>query len=119
MTWEHFESREFDSPDEPGSGVRMDPTFMGKLDQAREIAGVPFVITSGLRSPAANQAAGGVSDSAHLRGLAADISTPDSRHRWRILFGLIRAGFTRIGIGVDFIHVDDDPTKAPRVCWTY
>ncbi len=119
MRWEHFQAAEFDSPDEPGSGARMDPTFMGKLDQAREIAGVPFVITSGVRTPAANQAAGGVSDSAHLRGLAADIATPDSRHRWRILFGLIRAGFTRIGIGPAFIHVDDDPTKAPRVCWTY
>lgn len=119
MTYKHFTPAEFDSPDLPNSGSKMDPTFMGKLDTAREISGVPYVITSGLRSPEANRAANGVADSAHLTGHACDILTPDSTHRWRILFGLIRAGFTRIGISQEFIHVDDCPNKTPRVCWTY
>ena len=119
MTYKHFLLSEFDSPDLLNSGQKMDATFMGKLDTAREISGVPYVITSGIRTREANRAAHGVPDSAHLTGHACDILTKDSSQRWRILFGLIRAGFTRIGISQEFIHVDDCPNKTPRVCWTY
>ena len=49
MKW--FTYEEFDSPDVPGSGHQMREEFLDKLDQAREIAGVPFRINSGMRSP--------------------------------------------------------------------
>jgi len=41
---------------------------------------------------------GGVKNSAHLKGLAADIAVPDNVARLNILRGLIIAGFRRIGI---------------------
>lgn len=115
----YFRPSEFDSPDEPGSGEQMDPEFMEMLNKARHLAGVPFKITSGVRSKEVNERCGGVKDSAHLKGLACDISTVDSRTRCRVLYGLIQVGFNRIGIGPNFIHVDDDPSKAEDVTWLY
>lgn len=46
------------------------------LEKVRAILGHPLTITSGYRSPALNAAVGGVGDSAHLHGLAADIVCP-------------------------------------------
>lgn len=31
----------------------------------------------------------------------------------------MEAGFTRIGIGQNFIHVDTDPDKQQNIIWTY
>ena len=50
---------------------QMDWSFTEKLDYARNIAGIPFIITSGYRCPAHNQAVGGVSSSSHIHGHAA------------------------------------------------
>lgn len=44
------------------------------LEQVRSIAGCPILISSGFRSRALNQKVGGSPSSAHIKGLAADIS---------------------------------------------
>ena len=124
MIYKDFESKEFDTPGEPGTGEKMQPEFMRKLDFARELAGVPFVVTSGYRSAKYNAELikknyPASPNSSHLRGWAADIRTRDGRERFQVLNALIRAGFDRIGIGSRYIHVDADPKKpSPRV-WTY
>ena len=46
------------------------------LEQVRALVGAPIAISSGYRSPALNKAVGGAANSAHVLGLAADISTP-------------------------------------------
>lgn len=125
--WEalpNFTRAEFDSPDEVGSGNRMDADFMHQLQAARDLAGVPFRITSGYRTQKHQDelTARGYKTSktsAHLRGLAADIATPDSSTRAQVLAGVIEAGFDRIGIGEGFIHVDCDPIKTAPLVWTY
>jgi uncharacterized protein YcbK (DUF882 family) len=117
--WNHFNYREFDSPDAPGSGVKMDREFMDMLDAARSIAGVRMIVNSGFRTPKHNKAIGGTPNSSHLRGLAADIACRNSTTRFRIVAALIAAGFTRIGIADTFIHVDNDPVKTPAVVWLY
>ena len=89
-----------------------------KLDLARELAETPFNITSGYRCPKHNKEVGGVKDSAHVSGLAVDITVPDNVARLNIIRGLIIAGFRRIGIGKDFIHADIDKTK-PNNLWLY
>lgn len=119
MSLVYFDYSEFDSPDVPGSGKNMDPTVLEMLDSARAIAGVPFKITSGWRSPARNREVGGKTKSSHLKGLAVDIAVPDSMHRFKILQALMDAGFTRIGIGKTFIHADADPDKIEEVAWLY
>ncbi len=46
----------------------------GVLEQVRALVGRAVIVSSGYRSPALNAAAGGARDSAHLQGLAADIT---------------------------------------------
>jgi hypothetical protein len=99
--------------------LKLDFHFADKLDLARQNANVPFVVTSGYRCPTYNISVGGKKDSSHIHGKAADILTPTSFHRFWIMYGLIKAGFDRIGVGKDFIHADMDDTKAEGVLWHY
>jgi uncharacterized protein YcbK (DUF882 family) len=91
--------------------------FVEKLDQARDIAGVPFIITSGKRTPDQNASAQGVENSAHLRGLAVDLQCTDSVSRFKILQGAFQAGFRRIGVYTAHIHIDLDDTLPKPVVW--
>lgn len=100
--------------------------FVLRLQRARNIAGIPFLINRGCSCVAHNAAVGGKPDSTHLievPGDAADISTDPSRLRkYRVLAtkaeivglivpALLEVGFKRIGIYFAdedlFIHVDD------------
>ena len=53
-----------------------------ELDKVREAWGKPIGVTSWYRPPAVNREVGGVSNSQHLYGLAADIYTMDAPDRW-------------------------------------
>jgi len=97
----------------------MQPHFLLKLDEAREYAGIPFVINSAYRSPKHNKKVGGKPNSSHIKGLAVDIRCNTSRNRFIILDALIAVGFNRIGIADSFIHVDLDLSKSDNVIWTY
>ena len=114
-----FEYSEFDSPDERGSYMNMDVSFLNKLSKARELAAIGFKITSGYRSPAHNAKVGGVPSSSHTVGRAVDIYAPTSTQKYIIINALLQAGFDRIGVAKNFIHVDDDPSKNEEVIWTY
>ena len=46
------------------------------LEQVRAAVGRPVIVSSGYRSPALNTAVGGARNSAHVLGLAADITVP-------------------------------------------
>ncbi|MDI6615648.1 MAG: D-Ala-D-Ala carboxypeptidase family metallohydrolase [Syntrophaceae bacterium] len=96
--------------------VEMDEGFIERLSMARGMAGVPFVITSGYRCPKRNAAVGSTSKN-HTSGKAADILATDGPTRGKILRGLYLAGFKRIGIAKDFIHVDS--MDAVESCWLY
>jgi len=115
----NFKYSEFDSPDDSGSGTRMNQDFLDKLDDARDIAGISFHINSGFRSESHNKKVGGKSGSSHLKGLAVDLKVNDSRSRYIILSALRAVGFTRMGIAKTFIHVDDDKDKDQDVIWLY
>lgn len=97
---------------------KMDTDFLAKLDKAREFAKVPFVINSAYRSPEHPESIKNPTSS-HIKGLAVDIKTTDSRTRYKVLNALIHVGFNRIGIADTFIHVDDDKDKSSNVIWTY
>lgn len=98
---------------------KMNILFIKRLQIAREEAQIPFAITSGYRCLKHNTAVGSQPTSSHILGLAVDLAIPNSRNRFIVLSALIEAGFTRIGIGSDFIHVDADLDKPPKVVWTY
>ena len=115
----HFESQEFDSPDEVGSGKYMQSSTLQMLDDARSIAGIPFKINSGFRTKSHNAYIGGKESGRHLYGYAVDISVTNSSQRATVLNALIKAGFRRIGIAKSFIHADNDPEKSQDVYWVY
>tara|TARA_R110000796_G_scaffold31086_4_gene82680 strand:- start:127 stop:450 length:324 start_codon:yes stop_codon:yes gene_type:complete len=96
----------------------MNESFLNKLDEAREYAGIPFIINSAYRSPGHPLSIKNPTSS-HIKGLAVDISAKDSRERFIILDALIAVGFSRIGIADTFIHVDMDFDKSQNVVWTY
>ena len=120
----YFTLDEFDSPDAEGSGSMMDQGFLDLLDECRDLAGIPFVVTSGFRTVQYNRILidtgySASKNSSHLLGLAADIRVRTSSERWIILDALLEVGITRIGIGNNFIHCDIDSFKQNHVIWTY
>lgn len=117
---EHFDSTEFLCKCGCGQGGdSMNMTFVHKLERARTLAETSFVITSGYRCAEYNRKVGGTSDSDHLVGNAADIAAQNSTKKFAIVNALMEEGFTRIGDGEDFVHVDNSITKAQKVMWYY
>lgn len=98
--------------------VGLKPELVQLLDKAREIAGVPFKITSGYRDKDHNSEIGGVQGSSHTLGLAVDLAIKDSSSAGRILLALVQVGFKRFGFYKDnHIHVDLDNSKLSPCYW--
>ena len=111
----YFKTSEFDC--QHTGENRMEPEFLEKLDSLREYCGFPFVITSGYRSPSHPLEAAKEIPGTHAQGIAADIKTTSSAHRYTLIKGALEHGFTGIGVAGDFIHVDTRGTVP--VIWTY
>lgn len=90
-------------PNVPGENEReaLEVLTLALLDPLREIWGSPIYVNSGYRSPALNKAVGGVANSQHMKGQAADITTGNTASN-RKLFALIRDG------GFDFDQLIDE-----------
>ena len=116
MKW--FKSSEFDCKCKCGLN-NIDEGLLLMLDEAREEAGVAFVINSGCRCRKHNTKIGGSKTSSHMKGLAVDIRASNSRTRFKIVTGLLLAGFARIGIGKRFIHADVDSKKSQTIMYLY
>lgn len=99
--------------------VGLKPEFVEKLDKARGLAGFPFVIVSGFRTPEHNKKVGGKDNSAHLRGYACDIKAETSEKRWKLIKACMDVGFTRFGVNKTTVHVDCDPVLPQNVIWHY
>lgn len=117
--YKYFSNKDFRNANPASSIDDMDSGFLTKLDQARSIAGVPFIINSAFRSIEHEKRKGRDGSSSHTKGLAVDIRVRNSRERFLILKGLIETGFHRIGIANTFIHVDMDNDKDAMVTWLY
>jgi zinc D-Ala-D-Ala carboxypeptidase len=112
--WTYFKQEEVEG---------LEDEFIAKLEMARKIAGVPFIITSGKRLPENNATVGGVQDSAHLQGRAVDLRSGDSHSHFRIIKGALEAGLNRIGYYTDrlgqptHVHLDDSAALPAEVIW--
>lgn len=103
--------------DEETKGMLPDICF--KLDRAREFFGFPMVLTCGYRTPEHNAEIGGVPDSAHVKGMAADIKAPiDPQMREKMMWSFGAAGFRRVESAPKHFHVDitSDGSKTSP-CW--
>ena len=115
----YFSEIDFKQANPSCSMEDMDRDFLNKLDQARHISGVAYVINSAFRSVSHEKSRGRNGSSTHTLGKAVDIRVRSSRERYHIIRGLLEVGFRRIGVANTFIHVDDDPVKDKDVIWTY
>jgi uncharacterized protein YcbK (DUF882 family) len=96
--------------------VHMNTDFMIRLNKARGLAGVPWIIDSGYRCLKHNAAIGSTSDN-HVVGKAADIRCMESYMRFTMVSCLEAVGMTGIGIAEDFIHADTN--RKIGLMWVY
>ena len=96
--------------------VGLKPKLVEMLDKARELAGIPFVITSGYRTLEHNEEVDGVKDSAHTLGLAVDLRARNSTEHYLITKALMDVGFKRISRKYSsHVHCDIDENKPQNV----
>lgn len=94
----------------------MDKNLLSMLDEVREKAGVPLVLSSAYRCKAHNESLKeAVEDSSHTKGKAVDIKCLDSKTRFKILKAAFEVGFRRIEPRETWIHLDVDTDKPQDV----
>jgi len=115
----NFIAREFICPCCDEEGIKDELVFHLQLAHNMMPNHSVIIITSGYRCESYTREKKRNQTSSHLKGLAADIKCPDSRYRHHLIKSLLKVGFNRIGIGLDFVHCDLDKDKAQDVTWTY
>ncbi|SHI79227.1 N-acetylmuramoyl-L-alanine amidase [Anaerovibrio lipolyticus DSM 3074] len=106
-------------------GNVINPLLLQTLDQLRDMIGGPLELSCAYRCPAHNREVGGVDNSQHVLGNAADVLVPDYGHcntAEQLAWYATEIGFDGIGIYPEsgFVHVDvRDGGKSPGVYrWT-
>jgi uncharacterized protein YcbK (DUF882 family) len=97
--------------------VGMDSEFIYMLQKLRTEFGHPLRIVSGSRCMFHNRRIGGVVKSWHLRGRACDIAVKGGLMRFILAKKAFELGFRGIGIGHNFIHLDNRDTWT--ALWSY
>ena len=117
--WEYFSVEEMMCPCGCGK-ADMNDSFMYKLVRVREELGKPMVVTSGYRCEEYNEKIGGVKNSAHTKGRAADISITGMEEVDQVRLLEYAIHFNIRGLGINdkkshFIHLDDTRSRL----WSY
>jgi uncharacterized protein YcbK (DUF882 family) len=104
--------------------LRIDKRLIDALEGLRSLAGQAILIHDGYRCPTHNQEVGGVTDSEHTRGLAADVAIPGLSVQQMYDLALQIPTLAAGGIGVydgGFLHVDvrSYPARWARVRGQY
>jgi uncharacterized protein YcbK (DUF882 family) len=90
----------------PPNGI--DPNLLTVLDAIRESVGSPVSLSCAYRCPAHNAEVGGVPDSQHVQGCAADVLLPDGWNVDQLAELAEKCGADGIGryYNNEFVHVD-------------
>lgn len=116
----NFNKREFNSKDGarmPASVIPNVRELAKNLQVIRDVIGCPLHINSAYRSPAHNKRIGGVKNSQHLLGKAADIVSRNHspQQLYAIIEDLINQGKVKeggLGLYNSFVHYDIRGVKA-------
>lgn len=111
---EYFRKDEFRCPCGRCGGFPVEPAeaTVRAIDEIRRRLGVPVMVTSGIRCIQHNAEAGGVSNSQHLTGLAADLHSSASPQQMQAVAEAVLGNTGGIGLYSWGIHVDTRKTKA-------
>jgi hypothetical protein len=93
------------------------PLLMAILNSIREELGRPLYANSICRCRNHNTAEYGKNDSAHLKGMAADLRVENDSERFALLHAIFNNHHevVRIFLGKNYVHIDIDFTKPSRV----
>jgi uncharacterized protein YcbK (DUF882 family) len=119
----NFKSNEFECPCSKCTDQFIEQSLITKLQEVRDTYGKPIDVTSGYRCPEHNANVGGKIGSAHMSGLAADVSPAlmtldELDDLYEVCYNL----FDNIGDGRNkkFVHVDvRSPKKTGKRLWIY
>ena len=101
-----FECRCCGSTGSPPVGENIEALVVNVLDPARERLGMPIIVNSGYRCPKHNLAVGGVKNSQHMKGEAADITTGSAAGNKRLERILTEMGkYDQLIVYPFFLHV--------------
>jgi uncharacterized protein YcbK (DUF882 family) len=92
--------------------LKLETRLIDALETLRALAGSPIVLQDGYRCSNHNQEVGGVTDSEHTRGTAADLKIPGLTLQQMYELALQVPEFATGGIGVydgGYLHVDVRP----------
>jgi hypothetical protein len=85
------------------------------LEPAREAIGCPIIVNSGFRNPRINTLVGGVRNSQHLQGQAADIRPKDHQQFQRLVDFLKANAYTdQLLTSSGWLHISWSPFRPPR-----
>lgn len=113
----HFTKKEFEC--KCGCGFdNHSPKLVEALEALRELIGQPIIINCACRCPKHNADVGGVKNSYHIQGIAADIKVKNMSPLKLKTYAEKVNDFKNGGIGLydSFLHVDVRPKKAR---WDY
>lgn len=114
----HFKESDWTNANPSCSSGDMSSELISRLEYARALCGFAFRINSAYRSFDYEQSKGRTGSSSHCKGVAVDLACYDPSRRYILVQNLLRAGFTRLGIGDTYIHADIDQDK-PACIWIY
>ena len=100
---EEFECRCCGSMGSPLVGENIEALVENVLDPARERLGMPIIVNSGYRCPKHNAEVGGVKNSQHMKGEAADIRCEDNEQLKRLIKE--QGVFDQLIVYPTFVHV--------------
>ena len=118
----HFSASEFECSCGCKYGTRpgdVSIELLHLLELIREEYGMPMHITSGCRCAVWNAHVGGVANSAHTRGTAADISCSGGTNRRKLMDLAVMSYASGIGIARTFVHVDVCDVLPRPSAWSY
>lgn len=97
--------------------IIIDYELVQLLQKMRDILGKPITITSGYRTPAYNKKCGGIANSNHLTGKAADIKI-SGMTPLQVALAADENGFKGIGVYPTFTHVDvQGDVNGKKIYW--
>lgn len=94
------------------------PVLLEKLDTLREMWGAPIYASCMYRCPSHNAEVGGVWNSDHMKGIAADIYVDGGFAEYQEFYNLVLESRLFTGVGYypdqEFVHVDIRHAPAPN-----